>query len=77
MSNCYGSCVYKLQSVTVPLQGFLNAIVYGGTREDEGGFINMMKPRKLSEGDRTETHAFLNESSEVELFSDEDNDSTS
>lgn len=27
------------QSVTVPLQGFLNAIVYGHTRED---FVHMM-----------------------------------
>lgn len=28
-----------LQSVTVPLQGFLNAIIYGRTRED---FVHMM-----------------------------------
>ena len=28
------------QSVTVPLQGFLNAIVYGRTREDFVGIMN-------------------------------------
>ncbi len=36
--------LYILQSVTVPLQGFLNAIVYGWTRED---FVNVMAPKDL------------------------------
>lgn len=28
------SCTFLVQSATVPLQGFLNALVYGWTRED-------------------------------------------
>lgn len=35
-------CLLNFQSVTVPLQGFLNAIVYGWTRED---FIQVIRPQ--------------------------------
>ena len=38
--------LFPPQSVTVPLQGFLNAMVYGWTRED---FLNVMaKPKESS-----------------------------
>ena len=29
-----GTLIFQLQSLTAPLQGFLNALVYGWTRED-------------------------------------------
>ncbi len=40
-----------IQSVTVPLQGFLNALVYGWTRED---FIHVMKynNKKIAGGEQ-------------------------
>ena len=44
-SNCTFLLHTNTQSITVPLQGFLNAIVYGWTRED---FLYVMASTKNS-----------------------------
>lgn len=46
-----------MQSFTVPLQGFLNALVYGWTRED---FIHTIMHRRGTSGSR-----FSDEESEI------------
>ena len=49
--------IFVLQSVSVPLQGFLNAIVYGWTRED---FIQVIRPNPIStQSSRTESASLL------------------
>ena len=39
------ACFVVLQSITVPLQGFLNAIVYGWTRED---FVQAVRSQSVN-----------------------------
>ena len=46
-----------LQSLTVPLQGFLNAIVYGWTRDD---FLDVMAVDKSSSSRRAEMDSDYN-----------------
>lgn len=58
-----GVIIAFLQSVTVPLQGFLNAIIYGSTRED---FVHMMGTTARffaaeTEGDGSEVHVIRSE----------------
>lgn len=53
-----------MQSITVPLQGFLNAIVYGWTRDD---FLNVMAVTRTAE----EELDYSGVSSEVEKLQED------